>query len=119
MPDSLSKVKDSIDPTRSEPSGREPRSTTMTAKSEIISAITKKFGLYPTVYRIGLSRTPTQRKAEWQVEGSVKYWDQWATDSLQDAKDIENWGVNTKRMKGGTGGDLSGSGTMYVYVFMP
>jgi hypothetical protein len=28
MPDPFSKVKDSIDPTRSEPSGREPRSTT-------------------------------------------------------------------------------------------
>ena len=31
--------------------------------------------------------------------------------------DIENWGINTKKMKGGTGGDMSGIGAVSVYIF--
>jgi hypothetical protein len=91
---------------------------TVASQANIIWAINRKIGLEPTVYRIGLSRTPTQRKSEWEAAGVVRYWDQWPTNSLQDAKDIESHFIKTRGMKGSAGGDRSGGRPMYVYVFM-
>jgi hypothetical protein len=93
--------------------------TVMTAKATIISAINAKIGMYPTQWRIGITRNIAERKQYWSSQGSISGWGSWEADLLQDAQDIESWGINTKRMKGGTGGDMSGRGTVHVYIFKP
>ena len=67
---------------------------------------------------IGLTHDPTERKQQHKSEGkSTEYWKQWEADSLSDAQDIESYFINTKGMKGGTGGDLRARKTVYVYIF--
>ena len=86
-------------------------------KADIVSAIEKKVSNY-SIWRIGLTHEPDERKAYWKdtENQSVKYWSQWQADSLSDAQDIEAAFIK-KGMKGGTGGDLSAYRTVYVYVF--
>ncbi len=69
-------------------------------------------------WTVGLSHDPTERKQQHEADGkSTTYWKQWVADSLSDAQDIESYFINTKGMKGGTGGDLSARRTVYVYIF--
>ncbi len=88
----------------------------MTAKATIISEINSKTFHDPTIYRIGITEDPTGRKEEWSATETTKYWKQWEADSSTDAKDIENYFINEKKMKGGTGGNISAK-TTWVYVF--
>jgi hypothetical protein len=91
----------------------------MTTKSSIIQAINTKVGSSSfSIWRIGLTHTPDERKTYWKdiEKEHVNYWSQWVADSLSDAQDIESHFIN-KGMKGGTGGNLSVSRTVYVYVF--
>ena len=84
-----------------------------TIKSEIAGKVGSSFSLY----RIGLTHDPAKRKQEWVDESkNVKYWKQWQADTLSDAQEIEAHFIS-KGMKGGTGGDLSASKSIYVYVF--
>ena len=70
-----------------------------------------------TSWRIGLTHTPSERKEEHENEGRpITHWQQWQADSLADAQAIESYFINEKKMQGGTGGDLSSSQTVYVYI---
>lgn len=91
----------------------------MTTKSNIVSAITNKCSGSYTAWRIGLTHDLVERKKYWgeTQKQDVKLWADWTADSLKDAQDIESYFINDKKMKGGTGGDLSSRSTVYVYVF--
>jgi len=94
----------------------------MATKKSIVDAInsrvlSSKVAEYSS-WHIGLTHTPTERKKEHKDDGdNVTYWLQWEADSLSDAQDIETYFINTKKMKGGTGGDLSKNKTVYVYIY--
>lgn len=69
-------------------------------------------------WTIGLTHDASARKQQHKDDGKeTKYWKQWTADSLSDAEDIESHFINDKGMKGGTGGNLSASKTVYVYIF--
>ncbi len=71
-----------------------------------------------SAWTIGLTHDPEERKQQHEVDGkSTICWNQWITDSLSDAENIESYFINTKGMKGGTGGDLSTRKTVSVYIF--
>ena len=106
-------------PASSEPEALMTERNIVSTKSAIIAAINQKVGANASVYRVGLTRYPYSRKSEWGAAGTVQFWVHWETASLSDAKAIETYFINERGMKGGTGGDLSGSGSMYVYVFLP
>ncbi len=88
----------------------------MTAKSTIVSEITAKCGGDFKIWRIGITADLEERKEFWSGQESTKYWAEWQADSASDAKAIEAYFLNEKKMKGGTGGDVT-SQTKYVYVF--
>jgi hypothetical protein len=90
----------------------------MSTKAGIKAAIIAKIGSTNyDIWRIGLTHDWIQRKKEWKEEGQiVDYWSCWAADSLWDAQDLESHFINNG-MKGGVGGNLSYSKTVYVYVF--
>ncbi len=92
----------------------------MTAKSTIIQEITasvRKTNTSFSSWRIGLTHDPADRKTYWKEIKNIGCWTQWTPESLADAQDIESHFINEKGMKGGTGGDLSASYTVYVYIF--
>jgi len=89
------------------------------SKQGIINAIVSRVG--NTAYnswRVGLTHDLAERKKYWSEtqKMNVSYWTAWEADSLSDAQDIEAHFIN-KGMKGGTGGDLSSTKTVYVYIF--
>ncbi len=91
-------------------------------KKSIKQAIIDRVELSETVdysaWTIGLTHDPADRKKQHAADGkSTKYWEQWVADTLSDAQDIESYFINTKGMKGGTGGDLRARKTVYVYIF--
>jgi hypothetical protein len=89
----------------------------MTTKAIIISEINLKVGSYASIFRIGITHTPDERKQYWSVKENIKYWSQWRADSLSDAQDIESYFINERQMKGGTSGDMSSRYFTYIYVF--
>jgi hypothetical protein len=89
----------------------------MTAKATIISEINSKTSHDHTIYRIGITHDPNERKTHWTSKGSTTYWKQWQADSLSDAQAIETYFIREKKMKGGEGGDMSSSRPTHVYVF--
>jgi len=90
----------------------------MATKNTIVSGINSKVGIQFSIWRIGLTNDPVERKKTWRdtEKQSVAYWTQWQADSLSDAQDIERHFIN-KGMKGGTGGDMCVRAAVYVYVF--
>jgi len=87
-------------------------------KQAIIDRVGSSKTVDYSIWTIGLTHDPSERKQQHEANGkSVKYWEQWIADSLVDAQDIESYFINTKGMKGGTGGDLSARKTIYVYIF--
>jgi hypothetical protein len=81
-------------------------------------AIESKAGSHYGLWRIGLTHDLAERKRYWKDTENlnVDYWSDWTADSLSDARDIESHFIN-KGTKGSTGGDLSISKTVYIYVF--
>ena len=88
----------------------------MTAKAIILSEIDTKTSHNHSLYRIGITKDPDERKEYWGTKETTKYWKQWLADSLADAQSIETYFIQKKGMKGGEGGDVSAS-TKWVYVF--
>lgn len=87
-------------------------------KQEIINDIEAISDYDFSIWRIGLSHNPSDRKQEHKDEGqNTKHWKQWKADSLPDAEDIESYFINEKGMKGGTGGNLSSNKPIYIYIF--
>jgi hypothetical protein len=89
-------------------------------KDSIIQAINTRVGRSDfNAWRIGLTHDLGERKTYWKdtEHQDVFHWTQWTADSLADAQEIESCFSNGKGMKGGTGGDLSPSKTVYVYIF--
>ncbi len=88
-------------------------------KSAIISAINNKTSNTPySSWRIGLTHNLDERKQQWKDTEyhNINHWNDWQTDSLQDAQDIEYYFTN-KDMKGRIGDNLSSNKPVYVYVF--
>tara|TARA_B100000678_G_C18074951_1_gene448272 strand:- start:353 stop:625 length:273 start_codon:yes stop_codon:yes gene_type:complete len=67
-----------------------------------------------TAWRIGLTHDPEERRKSWH---EPKYFTHWKADSLEEAQKVETYFINEKKMKGGTGGNLSPYKTTYVYIF--
>jgi hypothetical protein len=87
-------------------------------KQAIIDRVESSKTVDYSVWTIGLTHDPAERKKQHQDDGkSTEYWEQWTADSLSDAEEIESYFINTKGMKGGTGGNLSARKTVYVYIF--
>jgi hypothetical protein len=89
-------------------------------KDGIIQAINTRVGRSDfNAWRIGLTHDLGERKTYWKdtEHQDVFHWTQWTADSLADAQDIEGYFIKVKGMKNGTGGDLSPSNTVYVYIF--
>jgi hypothetical protein len=82
------------------------------------SILSKIFGSDIRKWRIGLTNDLRVRYEHWkQTENlSVIDWDAWEADSLSDAQALEASFIG-KGMKGGTGGNLSASQPVHVYVF--
>jgi hypothetical protein len=92
----------------------------MAAKATIKLEIEKRVSTTSySAWRIGLTHDLADRKTYWRdtMKENVGSWTAWQADSLSDAQDLENHFINTKKMKGGTGGDLSSRKTVYVYIF--
>jgi len=89
-----------------------------TIAQEIIQRVENAKTVNFASWRIGLTHDPKSRIAQHGAEGlNTQHWLQWEADSLSDAQEIELYFVSDKGMKGGTGGDLSASMTVYVYIF--
>jgi len=96
----------------------------MATASTIKAAIKKRVNDSKTVdysmWTIGITTEPEERKEQ---HNNPKYWVQWEADSLDIAREVENYFLNeyteqkSNRMKGGTGGDMSPYKTAYVYIF--
>ena len=91
----------------------------MATKDSITTAIESALG--KTAYhnwRIGLTHDSDERKKYWKEteKQSVNRWSQWQANSLSDAQDIESHFIK-RGMKGSTGGELSATKAIYVYVF--
>jgi hypothetical protein len=89
-------------------------------KDSIIQAINTRVGRSDfNAWRIGITHDLGERKTYWKdtEHQDVFHWTQWTADSLADAQEIEGYFVKVKGMTGGTGGDLSLSKTVYVYIF--
>ena len=94
----------------------------MATKQSIVNAIVERVNNTKnpnfTSWQIGLTHNPSERKTEHENnDKTITYWKQWIADSLSDAEEIESYFINNKKMKGGTGGDLSHNKTVYVYIF--
>ena len=72
-----------------------------------------------TSWHIGLTNDPDKSKAYWnEIEKeNVDSWNQWEAVSLSDARDIESYFVNEKRMDGATDETLSPGKPVFVYIF--
>jgi len=87
----------------------------MTSKATIISEIDAKTNHNYSIYRIGITDNPKERQEYWATQETTKYWKQWQADSSTDAKAVETYFINEKKMKGGTGGIITAQ-TKWVYV---
>ena len=68
-----------------------------------------------TLWTIGVTDRPDERKDEHKNDGkNVDFWNQWKADSEKDARAIEEFYIEKKKMKGGGGGPGSAD---YVYIF--
>jgi hypothetical protein len=68
-----------------------------------------------TAWTIGVTDNPERRKAEHDAEGkNTKYWKDWKADSETIARNVEQYFLDKKKMKGGTGG---GDNPTFVYIF--
>jgi hypothetical protein len=92
----------------------------MASKATIKQEIEKRVGTTSySAWRIGLTHDLADRKSYWRdtMKENIGSWTAWPADSLSDAQDIESHYINIKKMKGGTGGDLSFRKAVYVYIF--
>lgn len=82
------------------------------------SILSKIFGSDIRKWRIGLTNDLRVRYEHWRDTENQKLldWDAWEADSLSDAQAVEASFIR-KGMKGGTGGNLSASLPIFVYLF--
>ncbi|MDX9905902.1 MAG: hypothetical protein RBS55_04860 [Bacteroidales bacterium] len=94
--------------------------STSTIKEAIKNRVNGSKTVDYSIWTIGITTDPAVRKEQ---HGSPQYWTQWTADSLAVAREVETYFLNeypeqaSKRMKGGTGGDMSPYTTAYVYIF--
>lgn len=91
-------------------------------KDEIAQEIYRRIEGSNTVnyaaWTVGLTHNPQERQPQHKADGKdIQHWKQWVADSLDEAQEVESYFINEKGMKGGTGGNLSPSRTVYVYIF--
>ena len=91
-------------------------------KQVIIKEITERVESSKSVdygaWRIGLTHQPAQRKLQHKEKPrDVQYWLHWQADSLSEAEEIESYFINSKQMKGGTGGNLNPYKDVFIYIF--
>ena len=80
-------------------------------------AINEIVGKSPSNWQIGITNDPSARKEEWARTKNVAAWKQWQADSLEEAQAIERHFIHVLKMNGGTGGNTSSDGEVYVYIF--
>lgn len=94
--------------------------TVQLIKSEIKSRVNNSKEPDYSAWTIGIITEPDVRK---EAHSNPKYWKLWEADSANDAREIETYFLNefpsqtSKRMKGGTGGNMSPHKTCHVYIF--
>jgi hypothetical protein len=94
--------------------------TASTIKAAIKERVENSKGSTYSDWTIGITTDLPTRKDQ---HGTPTYWQYWEADSLLVARDVETYFLNdypeqaSKRMKGGTGGDMSAHKTAYVYIF--
>jgi hypothetical protein len=89
-----------------------------TIASEIKARVESAKTVDYSIWTIGLTHDPDERKEQHSDNGkSVTHWEEWLSDSLEDAQGIESYFINTMSMKGGTGGNLNARKSVYVYIF--
>ena len=77
----------------------------------------KKGSLAYSSWTVGITTNPAERKKEHASDGKhVGSWSDWDADSKRVAQNVEAYFLG-KGMNGGTGGDIDGNKTVYVYVF--
>ena len=69
-------------------------------------------------WQIGITHDPAAAKAYWEeLQGvNTEFWIEWAANSLEDARSIEEFFVD-RGMKSGGIEEVAPSRTIYVYVF--
>lgn len=89
-------------------------------QSEIIEAVEKKIMAAQvkkyTLWTIGISNDPEQRKAE---HNNPRFWEHWKADSETIARNVEKHFIDKgmKGRKGGEGTEGGGDHPAYVYIF--
>jgi hypothetical protein len=88
-------------------------------KQDIIREIIQKVGFTDfDGWQIGLTQNPDKSETQWKEEGrNVSSWAAWAADSVEEAREIESYFVNEKKMKGGTPGEFSPYRVLHVFIF--
>lgn len=70
-----------------------------------------------SAWTIGITNDPERRRKEHEQDGkNTTSWREWEADTKSDAEEAERHGLDNG-MKGGTGGNVDGSKTVYVYIF--
>ncbi len=94
--------------------------TTVELKEAIKKRVNNSKTVDYSIWTIGITTDPNERKEQ---HGNPKYWEIWKASSLNIAREVETYFLNeypaeeSKRMKGGTGGDMPENKTAYVYIF--
>ena len=81
--------------------------------AEIVSRVGGGEAEAHSVWRIGITHDPNNRRKEWD---NPQFWHEWEAGSLMDAQEIESHFINAG-MKGGVGGDLTPGRRVWVYIF--
>ena len=81
--------------------------------AEIVSRVGGGAAESHSVWRIGITHDPINRKEEWD---NPEFWHEWEAESFLGAKDIESHFINAG-MNGGTGGNLTPGKRIWVYIF--
>lgn len=82
-------------------------------KEEIIKVV-KASGRYYRFWTIGITQDPAARKEQ---HGNPRYWHEWLTGPLDSAREVEDYFINEKHMKGGPGGKLDEDEPSWIYIF--
>ncbi len=70
-----------------------------------------------SIWTIGITNDPKRRKKEHAQDGEdTTHWHEWEADGKSVAEAVESHFID-KGMKGGTGGNVDGIRTVYVYIF--
>lgn len=86
----------------------------MSTQAEIIAAIEQRVAMRYSIWTVGITADPKQRKSQHESDGkNTKQWMHWKADSEIIARNTEKYFLD-KGMKGDVGGGIY---TTFVYIF--